>query len=535
MPGKFSTFILLLSTTLQLSSNAAAIFDSWSRDRPFTGNAYEVVWCESLSWREAADFACSKTRGGIYGHLATISSTEENQFIFNLLNDVFPYQVWVGGKQDVNGSEPGGGWTWVNGEGEIPLDSPDVFTNWAPGEPNNTRGMEDFMTMNRFGDGKWNDEGAVPVYGMVIEYEGGLGRGDVKTREPDESLRILFDYDLDIFGYFSGAEGRIRKASLQAAGKAWSKYITDYVGPIKKPSNGSIFEYKGVHPSVGTPTVLETNMQLPENTIKIFVGGRSMDGHMSIAPGGLGVDVLNENDRHVYMANINRGEAGFLDNGVLVDPPTDFATWGGCLAFNNLATDLHYDHETAVPLDKFDFYSHCLWGVGVILGYNNPTSRWSSIVERNTYLGESVHFYYQQHGNAPERLIGGHLGGWISRVRSLRADAPELGVPAMSSLFSSGSRTSITHLDLMGLKDIGWDVWEQFDFGNRSIPVSISLFEKKGVLLAFNTQVERKYYIYETKDLEKWSLLTEIVGNNENSSLFFPKNNGESFFKVESR
>ena len=516
------------------TAESFAVFDNWSSDWDLNGNAYEVVWCEAVSWREASDYARSKTWGGVYGHLVTITSAEENQFITNLLKDVFPYQAWIGGWQIPKSSEPSRGWVWVNEQGEIPYKHESIYSNWAHGEPNNTGGIEDYLTINRFGEGKWNDEGIVAVSGLIIEYEGGAGRRNPENKKPNGSLSILFDYDLDDLGYFSGDEGRIRRAALEAAGNAWSEFITDKIGPISRPSSRSVFEYTGLHPSAGTHTTLEVNMELPANTLKIFVGGRPMDWHFSVSSGGLGYGVLNESDRHILRANINRGEVGFYDDGELVQPPIDFATWGGSLSFNNLATNWHYDHRTACPNSFYDFYSHCLSGIGMILGYNNSSSRWFSIVSRNSYQGDSVALYYEERGETPPRLIGNNLSGWHERVRSLKANGPEIGLPAISSTLVSGSRKSITHLDLMGLRDIGWEVWSQFEYGNSSVPITIRPPVGKGVVLEFSAEAGVHYYIYGTENLQRWSLLDEVVGNDKHVSLFYPNNEGSYFFKAES-
>ena len=60
-------------------------------------------------------------------------------------------RYWLGGFQDLtspNYSEPSGGWTWVTGE-------PWSYTNWFPGEPNNTGGGEDYLGACRTWRRRW--------------------------------------------------------------------------------------------------------------------------------------------------------------------------------------------------------------------------------------------------------------------------------------------------------------------------------------------------------------------------------------------
>ncbi len=68
---------------------------------------------------------------GMNGHMATITSPDENNFIVTTFRD--PSYCWLGGFQpdDVPvGIEPYGGWQWLTGE-------PWSYTNWAERQPDN--------------------------------------------------------------------------------------------------------------------------------------------------------------------------------------------------------------------------------------------------------------------------------------------------------------------------------------------------------------------------------------------------------------
>ena len=100
------------------------------------GHWYQVVPAEDgITWHDANARANS-----LGGYLATITSREENEFIFQLADNRIYWDrppswttstlgPWIGGLQAKGGREPDGGWQWVTGE---PFD----FANWAPsGEP----------------------------------------------------------------------------------------------------------------------------------------------------------------------------------------------------------------------------------------------------------------------------------------------------------------------------------------------------------------------------------------------------------------
>ncbi|MFX1518283.1 MAG: C-type lectin domain-containing protein, partial [Promethearchaeota archaeon] len=101
------------------------------------------------------DWTTAKTAcEALGGHLVTIGSFEENNFVNNLAGS---NRIWLG-FTDI-GTE--GVWQWVTGESV-------TYTNWNPGEPNDSGG-EDYAEM--YYGGTWNDidPGYIRVY--VCEWE----------------------------------------------------------------------------------------------------------------------------------------------------------------------------------------------------------------------------------------------------------------------------------------------------------------------------------------------------------------------------
>ena len=100
----------------------------------------------SMTWTDARQ-ACIN----MGGHLVTVTTAAENNFIFNL----WP-SGWIGLTDEV--SE--GTWRWVTGE-------PYTWGNWNWGEPNNA-GNEDYVQF--VGNGQWNDLPNVSLP-YVLEFE----------------------------------------------------------------------------------------------------------------------------------------------------------------------------------------------------------------------------------------------------------------------------------------------------------------------------------------------------------------------------
>lgn len=115
--------------TLQAPATVKAVNDTSARE--FNGHYYQVITTE-LTW-EQAELQC-ELKGG---HLVTITSQEEQDFVYGLTGED---DAWLGGKY-VNGK-----WTWITGEAFS-------YTNWNPDQPS---GGVDYLQFWD-GEGKWDD------------------------------------------------------------------------------------------------------------------------------------------------------------------------------------------------------------------------------------------------------------------------------------------------------------------------------------------------------------------------------------------
>lgn len=132
------------------------------------GHWYEIVDSTAINWFEANGFANAKRFNGLKGHLVTITSEAENQFLIDSFNANLQNR-WIGGFQFEGAAEPNGGWTWVTGEVW-------QYTNWDTVEPNNAGGNENALIFA--GGAFWNDKDASDnapwIPGYVVEYEPSL-------------------------------------------------------------------------------------------------------------------------------------------------------------------------------------------------------------------------------------------------------------------------------------------------------------------------------------------------------------------------
>lgn len=134
----------------------------------WTGNGhwYDISSEEANSWGDADAQASNLTYEGLTGHLATISSLEENQFIVDKLD--FVGDAFLGGFQTADSSTPDVNWQWLTGEEW-------AYKNWNSNEPNDggdnvENNGENYLSIYD-GSGKWNDVPGTFSAHYITEFE----------------------------------------------------------------------------------------------------------------------------------------------------------------------------------------------------------------------------------------------------------------------------------------------------------------------------------------------------------------------------
>ena len=131
-----------------------------------------------LHWFDANTAASASEYVGLSGHLVTITSEDENLFVFALIdNDEYWASEsggyyrgpWIGGTAKVGATlpyDPLNDWEWVTGEAF-------TYQNWRPGEPNGDGGGVHFADdPGRVRSAEWNDlPSEFPLNGYVVEYQ----------------------------------------------------------------------------------------------------------------------------------------------------------------------------------------------------------------------------------------------------------------------------------------------------------------------------------------------------------------------------
>lgn len=148
------------------------------------GHYYYVYELDTLTtWEEAKQYCESQG-----GYLATITSQEENEFVYSYLRSNFDYESAYFGFTDRNEE---GTWIWANGEKSS-------YTNWHPGEPNSENPNEDYaMYYFKYSDGTWNDGdfgNRTVNSGRVFICEWGEYNDQHSTTSPEDENTALGKY-----------------------------------------------------------------------------------------------------------------------------------------------------------------------------------------------------------------------------------------------------------------------------------------------------------------------------------------------------
>jgi hypothetical protein len=170
---------LAISSCTHATSAAPILWDLASGGN---GHYYDRIDESGLTWDQANGTASSLTHNGLPGHLVTITSSDEQDFLVNNVQLPGNLRFWLGGFQDTSApdySEPDGGWTWVTGENFN-------YTNWNQStnpnqdQPNNFNNFPENYLGTYVNVWKWNDlpnnVGAffgtvqIPI-GFVVEFE----------------------------------------------------------------------------------------------------------------------------------------------------------------------------------------------------------------------------------------------------------------------------------------------------------------------------------------------------------------------------
>lgn len=187
---KFSFTIFCLSSLLFCSDAFSAESDVVSNMAAEYNHHIYQLFNLNMTWEEAEAYFES-----MGGHLATITSQTENDFLYDYIVSLGYTSAFFGATD----KETEGVWKWVDGQ-EF------TYSNWHKNEPNNQNNREHYaMFYYKYLDGTWNDGeiAASEEIPFLCEWDGtsysvALTSGEPLTTEnvlDDSESVILTDWD----------------------------------------------------------------------------------------------------------------------------------------------------------------------------------------------------------------------------------------------------------------------------------------------------------------------------------------------------
>jgi len=261
-------------------------------------------------------------------------------------------------------------------------------------------------------------------------------------------ITFSFDYSLDT-GFFT--KNPAAKTALERAATVYSDRMLDQLTDIT-PGNGNTWNTVFSNPSTGA-SVMETDLTIPANVIKVYVGGANLGG--ALGQGGPGGFSGSGDD--TFSSNLQfRGQLGAMNT-----PPTDFARWGGTISFDQ-GVSWNFDLNGPVS-GKNDFLTVATHELAHVLGFGTSPS-WRTFLTKNQstqqYVGPFTGPKSQALYGGPVPLEtpapGGNAQHFNNNVMSTVAGVAQETL--MDPDITTGTRKKVTLLDWAALDDIGWDL-----------------------------------------------------------------------------
>ena len=244
------------------------------------------------------------------------------------------------------------------------------------------------------------------------------------------TVSVRFDYSFDTSGLFGNPAAR---AAMDRVAAAVTAEMGDTLGAIT-PSAGNTWTAQ-VYDSATNSTRSISNPTVGANEVVVYLTGGALGQPLGVASGG------------AYSA---RGNQAWLDGlrtrGVGgVDAGTDFAPWGGLIAFN---TATNWDFGAGAPAaNQYDFDSVALHELMHVFGFGLENPSFTRYVSNGTYVGPNAVSVY---GGAIPMQAGAHSDHFAAGTTYGGQQA------VMNPAIQPGTLKRMTALEYASLRDVGW-------------------------------------------------------------------------------
>jgi hypothetical protein len=313
------------------------------------------------------------------------------------------------------------------------------------------------------------------------------------------AINFLLDYRYDSSEFF--LNNQPARDALQAAANRYAAVITEPLSAASLTQSGNTdHRIEFTHPGTGldfevsaASNIANDGLAPPNctagplcytadhyrgpwmiaaNQMVIFPGARALpDNTAAEASSGTGLNfntAFSNGNSH-----LNRG---FRNSFSQSNP--NIPMWGGAISFDQ-DTNWHFNHTTAAPSGKTDFYSIALHEIGHILGLSTVWNEWARFSSGDQFSGDNtVPAYNADNGTSVASLnlvIGGepHFRDGSHDSYIFQNASPNLvgtvGTSAKQDLLMEPTanftgairRFELTNVDVAALRDLGWSTVPQ--------------------------------------------------------------------------
>ncbi|MFM7322410.1 MAG: hypothetical protein ACKO5K_12920 [Armatimonadota bacterium] len=178
--------IILAAIFCSASTAAFAQYSAGSIVQNVATGHYYQLFTGSATWDEANSYTALLSHNGFQGHLATVTSQDETDFLVDVFGGSMLADKSIGGRQAPGAGARDSDWSWITGEAWD-------YEFWHSGEPNDNYSPIEVGNENALqfahnnSNGSWNDipfSGYAPN-GFLVEYSGSPVEGE-PVPEPGE-------------------------------------------------------------------------------------------------------------------------------------------------------------------------------------------------------------------------------------------------------------------------------------------------------------------------------------------------------------
>jgi hypothetical protein len=256
-------------------------------------------------------------------------------------------------------------------------------------------------------------------------------------------LQFQFDYRYDSRGFFNAPE---RREALETAGRMVNRYVDSLEAIIPSPPTNTWSSF--FTPPDNSSSIILSNLEVPADTMQIFVGGADIDGRLAqaidTAPVGFGSPE--------WKAIVSyRGEPG-----AALRPATDFGPMGGTITFNDDPSEFQWhfsDSTTGLESKEFDFITVAMHEILHLLGVGISVSWNDQVNDVRQFTGPAARLVGSP--TNPNLELDATEAHWKSGTKSTWNGKVQEALLA-PGIFP-GRRAFVTALDRAVLRDLGWE------------------------------------------------------------------------------